>query len=141
MSVQKLVWASAFVLAVTGGAHAQLRERVIEAVGTARAAPDTWQVMMKMEYDAGLARDAIAGGEKQLQEFLAAADALKVPGLRWRVSNNVLTPANEGPGITYSRNIVFTLARAVAAPDPLIAKLEDLGARHHSHCVTCIGSG
>jgi hypothetical protein len=53
----------------------------------------------------------------------------------------VITPSDTGMGVTYSRNIVFTLpAEAAAARDPIIARLEDLRARFNSQCVTCIGS-
>ncbi|MGA2328109.1 MAG: hypothetical protein ABSH05_17665 [Bryobacteraceae bacterium] len=117
---------------------------VIEATGVETAVPDVFHVMMKMEYEAGRAADATSRGEKRLREFLDAAEALKVPGLTWRVANNVLTESNSGytPGIVYTRNIVFTAAGMEPAErDRLIAKLEDLGARYNSHCVTCIGSG
>ena len=122
--------------------RAQPPRFVVEAVGTERAAPDLIYLLMKMEYDAGQARDATAAGEKQLREFLSAVEALKIAGISWRVSNNVLNPANTGVGITYSRNVIFTLpVETVAARDPVIARLEDVGARFNSRCVTCIGSG
>lgn len=120
---------------------------VIEAVGTEKTVPNLYHLMMKMEYQAGLAADATAMGEKQLREFLRAVDDLKIPNLSYRVCNNVLTPAGQGefPGIVYTRNVVFTLSdlagQSTPERDRLIAKLEDLGARFNSHCVTCIGSG
>jgi len=48
--------------------------------------------------------------------------------------------------MVYTRNVVFKLVSSRAgeqlpARDAIIAKLEDLGARYNSHCVTCIGSG
>lgn len=122
--------------------QAQPPRFVIEATGTERASPDLIYLLMKMEYDAGQARDATSAGEKRLREFLSAVEALKIPGISWRVFNNVLNPANTGVGITYSRNVVFTLpVETVAERDPIIARLEDVGARFNSHCVTCIGSG
>jgi hypothetical protein len=115
---------------------------VIEAVGTARAAPDVAYVLMKLEYDSVQARDAAAGGEKRLHDFLSTVEALKIPELTWRVSNNVITPRQIDMGITYTRNIVFTLpAAAAVARDSTIARIEDVGARFNSHCVTCISSG
>jgi hypothetical protein len=41
---------------------------------------------MKMDYEAGQARQATTAGEKRLHEFLAAVKALKIPELSWRVS-------------------------------------------------------
>lgn len=115
--------------------------RIIEAVGLASAAPEVAHVMMKMEYESNRAADAAAAGEKRLNEFLAAADALKIAGLTWRVWNNVWMPAQyNGAGFLYTRNVVFTLPDS-SARDETIARLEDLGARYNSHCVTCIGSG
>jgi hypothetical protein len=103
---------------------------------------------MKMEYQSGLASDAATQGEKRLSDFLAAVDALKIPNLSYRICNNLITPADSGEatGIVYTRNVVFKLMSARAgeqlpARDAIIAKLEDLGARYNSHCVTCIGSG
>jgi hypothetical protein len=48
--------------------------------------------------------------------------------------------------MVYTRNVVFKLMSSQAGQplpgrDAIIAKLEDLGARYNSHCVTCIGSG
>jgi hypothetical protein len=120
----------------------------IESVGTEIAPPDVYYILMKMESESGLAADAMAQGEKQLHDFLAAVDALKIPNFSYRICNNLITPANENltGGFVYTRNIVFTLLSARAgeqlpARDAIIAKLEDLGARYNSHCVTCIGSG
>lgn len=118
---------------------------LLEAVGTERIAPNVFHLMMKMEQEAGLVRDAIARGEARLREFLAAADTLKIAGLTYKVTNNVITPSPAGAGIAYSRNIVFTIegdtARQAGQRDKIVAALEDLGARYNSHCVTCIGSG
>jgi hypothetical protein len=120
----------------------------IESVGTETATPDVYYILMKMESESGLAAEATAQGEKQLRDFLAAVDALKIPNLSYRICNNLITPADSdlGEGFVYTRNIVFTLLSARAgeqlpARDSIIAKLEDLGARYNSHCVTCIGSG
>jgi hypothetical protein len=120
----------------------------IESVGTETVPPDVYYILMKMESESGLAAEATAQGEKQLRDFLAAVDALKIPNLSYRICNNLITPANEdvAEGFVYTRNIVFTLLSSRAgeplpARDAIIAKLEDLGARYNSHCVTCIGSG
>jgi hypothetical protein len=120
----------------------------IESVGTETATPDVYYLLMKMESESGLVAEATAQGEKQLRDFLAAVDALKIPNLSYRICNNLFTPPNgaETGGFVYTRNIVFTLLSSRAgeqlpARDAIIAKLEDLGARYHSHCVTCIGSG
>ena len=120
----------------------------IESVGTEIATPDVYYILMKMESESSLAVEATTQGEKRLRDFLAAVDALKIPNLSYRICNNLITPADSdvGGGFVYTRNIVFTLlsARAgeqLAARDAIIAKLEDLGARYNSHCVTCIGSG
>ena len=97
-----------------------------------------------MEYESGLAADAATLGEQRLSQFLAAVDELRLPGLTYRVVNNVITPAETGAGVAYTRNIVFTLPNPAGEPagrDRVVAKLEDLGARYNSHCVTCIGSG
>jgi len=119
-----------------------------ESVGTEVATPDVYYILMKMESESGLAVEATAQGEKGLRDFLAAVDALKIPNLSYRICNNLFTPPNtvEMGGFVYTRNIVFTLLSPRAGEplpgrDAIIAKLEDLGARYNSHCVTCIGSG
>lgn len=120
---------------------------VIEATGTASAKPDIYHILMKMDYEAGLAAEAAAAGEKRLAEFLAAVDQLGIAGLTYRVWNNVITPSAGQmagmPGLVYTRNIVFTLEGPLdpGKRDATVARLEDLGARYNSHCVTCIGSG
>lgn len=121
------------------------RRFVVEAIGTGRASPDVFHVLMKMECPAGLAADAAVNGEAKLEEFLSAVDALGIPDLSHRVVNNVMIQPNQGygmPGVNYVRNVVFTLPNLPAAErESVVAKLEDVGARHNSHCVTCIGSG
>jgi uncharacterized protein YggE len=146
-------------LAVVGSMCADAQERLggadanrlmIEAIGTASVPPDTVHLMMKMEYESGLAADATRLGEERLHEFLAAVEALRVPDLTYQVSNSPITLAQGGrgavTGFVYTRNIVFTLplrqpGQTTKDIDPVIARLEDLGARYNSHCVTCIGSG
>lgn len=126
------------------------RQWVIESVGRAAASPDIIHLMMKMEYQAAQAADATRRGEKQLAEFLAAVDGLKIPNLSYQVFNNVITPGqangSELSGFVYTRNVVFTIRRPQPSGnsselDRMIAQLEDLGARYNSHCVTCVGSG
>ena len=123
---------------------------VVESEGTATALPDVVYLMMKMEYQAARAADAVGQGEQQLSEFLAAVDNLSIPSLNYRVHNTVISPGSDREGtfsgFVYTRNIVFTIRKlqSVLRPDklePTIAQLEDLGARHNSHCVTCVGSG
>ena len=130
--------------------NAEARQWVIESVGRASAEPDTVHLMMKMEYQAAQAADATWRGEKQLSEFLAAVDGLKIAKLSYQVFNNVITTGpgmeSELSGFVYTRNVVFTLHRSEPRMNPaeldrLIAQLEDLGARYNSHCVTCVGSG
>lgn len=130
--------------------NTEARQWVIESVGRAAAPPDTVHLMMKMEYQAAQAADATRRGEKQLSEFLAAVDGLKIANLSYRVFNNVITPGpgmeNGLSGFLYTRNVIFTLRQPEPRGDPaeldrLIAQLEDLGARYNSHCVTCVGSG
>jgi hypothetical protein len=147
IDISKCVRGTLFVIA--GSALAQTKTNgvepprfSIEAIGSERAAPDVFYLLMKMEYEAAQASEATTAGEKRLSEFLSTVEALRIPGLSWRVANNMITPNDIGAGVTYTRNIVFTLpAEAAAARDPIIARLEDLGARFNSHCVTCIGSG
>jgi hypothetical protein len=123
---------------------------VIEAIGTERATPEVIYLLMKMEFESAQAVEAARRGERQLQEFLAAVDRLKISDLTYRVCNNVLVPGPAPRGTTsgfvYTRNVVFTLPRPQldarrAEVDRVIAQLEDLGARYNSHCVTCVGSG
>jgi len=130
--------------------QAQVKEEpsrwVIEAVGTETMPPDLIHLMMKMEFESSLAADATRQGEEQLNEFLAAADRLQIPALTHRVANNLITAAGEFSGFVYTRNIIFTFAQpqpgtTPADVDRIVARLEDLGARYNSHCVTCIGSG
>jgi hypothetical protein len=123
-------------------------EWTLESVGTETATPDVYYLLMKMEFESGLATDATTKGEQRLHDFLAAVDALKIPNLSYRICNNLFAPPNgvETAGYVYTRNIVFTLmsphsGEPLSARDALVAKLEDLGARYNSHCVTCIGSG
>ncbi|HET8546847.1 MAG TPA: hypothetical protein VFL57_02535 [Bryobacteraceae bacterium] len=117
----------------------------IEAVGVETAAPEVFHIMMKMESESGLAADATVAGEKRLKEFLAAIDGLAISGLTARVHNTVLTPVSGGyrPGLAYGRNIVFTIPEpgSVEERNRIIARIQDLGAKFNSHCVTCIGSG
>jgi hypothetical protein len=123
---------------------------VIEAIGTESATPAVIYLLMKMESESAQAVEAARRGERQLQEFLAAVDHLKISDLTYRVCNNVLMPGPAPGGVTsgfvYTRNVVFTLRRSQletqrAEVDRVIAQLEDLGARYNSHCVTCVGSG
>jgi len=149
MNLDATKWACGLVLLMGVAAPAQTTEAgveaprfVIEAVGRERAAPDIFYLLMKMDYEAAQSREATTAGEKRLREFLGAVEALEIPGLSWHVSNNVIAPNDIGAGVVYTRNIVFALpAEAAAAHDPIIARLEDRGARFNSHCVTCIGSG
>jgi hypothetical protein len=131
-------------------AKADTGQWTIESVGTEIATPDVYYILMKMEFESSLAADATAEGEKRLHDFLVAVDALKIPNLSHRICNNVITPAEALSdligAVVYTRNIVFTLlsphaGEQLPARDAIIAKLEDLGARYNSHCVTCIGSG
>lgn len=69
---------------------------IIQATGTAETRPDTLHLLMKMEYESARAMDSSAAGEKRLKDFLAAVEELRIPGLKWRVVNNVITPA-QGP--------------------------------------------
>ncbi len=149
MNLEMSKWVCGAILAMAASAVALAADVgvepprfVVEAIGSVRASPDVYYVLMKMDYEAAQARQATTAGEKRLHEFLAAVEALKIPGLAWRVSNNVITPDEIGSGVIYTRNLVFTLpAESAPAHDPIIARLEDLGARFNSHCVTCIGSG
>ncbi len=143
MKYAYLCYALVLVPALAGQTPGAAAERLVfETVGTETAVPEVSHIMMKMEYDAGLARDAVSGGEKRLHEFVAAAEALKVPNLTYRIVNSVIMPAGTGTGVSYSRNVVFTLTGVPAAErDSVVAKLQDIGARYGSHCVTCIGSG
>jgi hypothetical protein len=144
-----LCWsASRTLLAQQPAPKAGARLWTIESVGTETATPDVYYLLMKMEYQSSLAAEATAQGEKRLGDFLAAVDALKIPNLSYRICNNLITPANdeEATGTVYTRNVVFKLMSARAGQplpdrDAIIARLEDLGARYNSHCVTCIGSG
>jgi len=129
-------------------APARAGKWTLESVGSETATPDVYYLLMKMEFESGLAADAATKGEQRLHDFLAAVDALKIPNLSYRICNNLFTPPNsvETAGYVYTRNIVFTLmsphaGEPLPARDALVAKLEDLGARYNSHCVTCIGSG
>lgn len=119
------------------------RYLTVEVTGRAAVEPDVVHLMMKMESSAGPAAEAAAQGERRLGEFLEAVDELGIPGLSYKVFNNVYTPQRgELPGLAYVRNIVFTLTGTRRAEwDGIIARIEDLGARYNSHCVTCIGSG
>lgn len=123
---------------------------VIDAEGSATATPDVVYLMMKMEYQAATAADAIARGDQQLSDFLADVNNLKIPHLTYQIHNTVITPGSDREGtfsgLIYARNIIFSMRAPQLAlkPDELnrtIALLEDLGARHNSHCVTCVGSG
>jgi hypothetical protein len=137
------VTAAIFLAACLARGQTPEREFTIEALGTESAAPDVFHIMMKMESGGGRVLDATASGEKQLREFLAAVEALGIPGLGYRLHNNLLTTDGRTGSLAYSRNIVFTV------PDPpsqdernrIIARVQDLGAKYNSHCVTCIGTG
>ena len=117
-------------LPVAAGTH-----YTVEAIGEAESPPELFHIMMKVEANAGRASDAAAQGEKRLREFLAAVDAAGVPGLRWRIHNNLFNPGN-----VYARNVVFTIPDSEER-NRIISRIQDLGAKYNSHCVTCIGSG
>jgi uncharacterized protein YggE len=148
LSIVLIAWPRA--LAQDIRSTGDVRQWVIESEGAATASPDVVYLMMKMEYQAATAADAIGRGEQQLSEFLAAVDSLKIPNLTYRVRNTVITPGEDRrrtfSGFVYIRNIVFTIRAPQLAPisnrfDGTIAQVEDVGARHNSHCVTCVGSG
>jgi uncharacterized protein YggE len=144
-----LCWSSPRTsLAQQPAPQAGARLWTIKSVGTETATPDVYYLLMKMEYQSGLAAEATTQGEKRLSDFLAAVDALKIPNFSYRICNNLITPASDQQvtGMVYTRNVVFKLMSSQAGQplpgrDAIIAKLEDLGARYNSHCVTCIGSG
>ncbi len=128
-----------------GSACGLAQEYEIDVTGRAQAAPDVYYLLMKMERESARASDAATAVERALKEFLAAADALKIPGLTWRIANNVFTPAAVplAQGVVFTRNVIFTVPDSVSLNDrdSAFARLQDLGARYNSHCVTCIGSG
>ncbi len=132
-------------MAAVSAAYGPAQDMVIDATGRAQATPDLYYLLMKMEQSSARASDAAAEGERALKEFLAAAGALEIPGLKWRVVSNVFTPAEMpgSQGVVYTRNVIFTLPHTVSLPDrdSIFARLQDLGAKFNSHCVTCIGSG
>lgn len=119
------------------------RIRIREVVSL-QAVPDTVYLLMKVESEAATLAQVLQDKRKQVQGFIAALDQLGVQSETVRIKNFVVTPLMAGSGISLSRNLVIPL-EGIPLPsnewEGLTARIQDLGARYGSHCITCIGSG
>jgi uncharacterized protein YggE len=117
----------------------------LSAVGSAKARPDTVYVLMKVESGSPQLAQAIRDNTKQVSDFMAALAGLGIPGSDMRVSNFVVAPMYESRGVAFSRNVILTIPAIDKKPQDevtrLLARIQDLGAKYGSSCVTCIGSG
>jgi hypothetical protein len=112
---------------------------------TVREHPDVLYLLMKLETEGAQLAHAIEQNQRKLAGFIAALQRLPVDHDAIRAANFVVTGVPLGRGVTFTRNVIIPVSavdrRTVREIEALIAQVQDLGARHGSHCVTCIGSG
>lgn len=117
----------------------------VRAVGTVRVSPDTAYVMMKVETQAALLGQAIDQNRKAVSAFVDALCRSGIDRSSIRETNFIVSGSLMGTGASFSRNVIITIPE-IGGMGPgefsrLMAKVQDLGARFGSSCVTCIGSG
>lgn len=117
----------------------------IREIGSVRAVPDTAYLLMKVESESVSLAQALRENAKQIGQFRERIEEIGIGRDAVRVKNFVVMPLYLGSGVSLSRNLIITMEEInQKRPEELqqiFAKVQDLGARYGSHCVTCIGSG
>jgi hypothetical protein len=117
----------------------------IREIGSARATPDTAYLLMKVESESVSLAQALQDNARQIGEFREGLEEIGISGDDVGVKNFVVMPLYVGSGVSLSRNLIITMEgigeRRSEELQQIFAKVQDLGARYGSHCVTCIGSG
>jgi uncharacterized protein YggE len=124
--------------------HKQQMIRIHE-VSSVKAEPDTAYLLMSVRTEKSLLAEAAQENEKQMQAFIAALKQIGIAPAALSVKNFVVEQALIGKGFSYARNLVITVEHIDKSPAnefaSLVAKVQDVGARFGSSCITCIGSG
>jgi Protein of unknown function (DUF541) len=117
----------------------------IREIATVQAQPDNLYVLMKVQSEAAQLSQAIEQNSRAIKGFTAALAGIGVEPTAVRVTNFVVTPLVLGRGVGFSRNLVIAIPgiekKSPGEIERLMARIQDLGARYGSQCVTCIGSG
>jgi len=117
----------------------------IREEGTVKVPPDTLYLLMKTETEAAQLARAIEQNKKTVDGFVDALSRMGIDrGAIWQ-TNFILSRSMMGNGVNFARNVVIRIP-AIDQKDPgeirqLMARVQDLGARFGSNCITCIGSG
>jgi hypothetical protein len=102
-------------------------------------------LMMKVETQASLLGQAIDQNGKAVAAFVDALCRSGIDRSSIRVTNFIVSRSLMGIGASFSRNVILAIpgigAMSAGEFSRLMAKVQDLGARFGSSCVTCIGSG
>jgi hypothetical protein len=117
----------------------------IREEGIVRVPPDTLYLLMKTETEGAQLGQAIEQNRKAVDGFVDALKRLGIEKEFIRQTNFVVSRSLMGSGTSYARNVVITIP-AIDQKTPgeikqLMARVQDLGARFGSNCITCIGSG
>ncbi|MFI5175535.1 MAG: SIMPL domain-containing protein [Terriglobia bacterium] len=117
----------------------------IREAGIVKVPPDTLYLLMKTETEGAQLGQAIEQNRKAVDGFVDALKRLGINKESIRQTNFVVSRSMMGTGTTYARNVVITIP-AIDQKTPgeitqLMARVQDLGARFGSNCITCIGSG
>jgi hypothetical protein len=127
------------------GDHAAPRLIRIHEVVSVKAEADTAYILMTVQTERGQLVEAVRENEKQMQAFIAALTQTGIPLAAISIKNFVVEPAIVGRGFSLARNLVITEAQINRRPAgelaQRMARIQDLGARFGSSCITCIGSG
>ncbi|HYK89611.1 MAG TPA: SIMPL domain-containing protein [Acidobacteriota bacterium] len=117
----------------------------IRQEGTVEVPPDTVYLLMKLETEAPLLGRAIEQNKKAAEEFVEALCRSGIDRASIRETNFVVSGSSVGNGTSFARNVVITVSSisrmAQGELNKLVARVQDLGARFGSSCITCIGSG
>lgn len=129
----------------TGPGGSLLQTVRIRQEGTVKVPPDTVYLLMKVETEASLLGQAIEENKRAVEAFVGALFRSGIDRASIRETNFVVGGSSVGSGASFARNVVITVpAIGRMAPgelNKLVARVQDLGARFGSSCITCIGSG
>jgi len=117
----------------------------IHAVATIPVHPNTLYILMKVQSEKAELAQAIKDNKNKVEKFCGALTDIGIQRTSIRLKNFVVTPLITGAGISFAQNMVITVEEIDQKPagelNQLISRVQDLGAQHGSHCITCIGSG
>jgi len=117
----------------------------IREVVSVRAQPDTAYLLMTVGTERSQLAEAVRENEKQLQAFVAALKQIGISPAALSIKNFVVAPVIMGRGFSLARNLIITVEQINTRPADefaqLRARVQDVGARFGSSCITCIGSG